>query len=515
MSPQWIGRLLPAFGDTGPFAVLLRFPSQHEIKRPHVGITTLLKCKINLNKSSCLKSHDHIMKTVALTSFLRSVAVLTAAGVLFSAAVAQAQPAINNVYPNGAYLLQPSSTLSFSASSPAGVTNVSVQLTLTNMSTLQSYVRTLTSANGLTITGPATSRTVSASLITNAFYRAEIQVTDATNGTASQTVTFDTIDGYVFEAEDYDYTANGTTGHFFDNPQTNAYATLGATAGIDCWNASSGGSTSYRPNPNPQTSGGPGGLATEGTGDKSRLAYVGTGKTDYDVGWTSGGHFGNYTRHYPAGTYNMYMRASQPNVALQSDAASVTVGAGSASFAGSGPFQFSIPNTGGWQNFTFVPLMDASLGAPAQIVFDGTASTLTVTVDGGNLNENFFVLIPAETIPVSSAAFPSAYPDGTALYQDTNTFTFETTSPDPISPSDMTAIVTATNLWGQGSVTTLTVNHGLAVTDNSGGAKTSWLGSFPLASNTIYSIYLQVFDQNGIPATTTVRFDTIDPDSYT
>jgi hypothetical protein len=76
------------------------------------------------------------MKTFTPTLFLRSVAVLTAAGALLSAAVAQAQPAINNVYPNGTYLLQPSSTLSFTASSPAGVTNVSVQLTLTNMSTL-------------------------------------------------------------------------------------------------------------------------------------------------------------------------------------------------------------------------------------------------------------------------------------------------------------------------------------------------------------------------------------------
>ena len=453
------------------------------------------------------------MKRLTLTSFRRSVSALAG---LALAAVAHAQPAINNVYPNGTHLLQPSSTLSFTASSAAGVTNVSVQLTLTNMSTLQSYVRTLSSAYGLTISGPATSQTVSAPLITNALYSAVIQVTDASNGTASQTVMFDTISGYVFEAEDYDYTANGTTGLFFDNPQTNAYANLGATAGIDCWNASSGGSSSYRPNPNPQTSGGPGGLATEATGDTSRLAYAGTGKTDYDVGWTAGGHFGNYTRHYPAGTYNIYMRASQPNVALQSDAASVTVAAGSASFSSFGPYQFSIPNTGGWQNFTYVPLIDASLAAPAQIVFDGTASTLTVTIDGGNCNENFFVLIPAETtIPVSSVGFPWSYPDGTALYQDTNTFTFEATSPDPISPGDMTVIVTGTNLWGQGSVTTLTVNHGLTVTDNSGGAKTDWLVNFPLVTNTIYSVYLQVFDQTGIPATTTVRFDTINPNSYT
>lgn len=439
-----------------------------------------------------------------------------AAAALVLGASAMAQPAISNLYPDGKYLLEPAPALTFTASSSAGITNVSVQLTLTNASTRLSYVRNLTSAYGLTISGPATAESVSAPLVTNALYSAVIQVTDANNETASQTVVFDTLSGYVFEAEDYDYTANGQAGLFFDNPQTNAYANLGATAGVDCWNASSGGSASYRPNPNPQTSGDAGGLATETTGDTKRIPFDGTGKTDYDVGWTAGGHFGNYTRHYPAGTYNLYLRASQPNVTLQSDAASVTVTKGTASMTGTGPYQFSIPNTGGWQNFTYVPLIDSSSGSPAQITFDGTASTLTVTVDGGNLNENFFVLIPAETsIPVSSVTFPTTYPDGTALYQATNTFAFEAISPDVISPGDISVIVTATNLWQQGSVTTLTVNNGLTLTDNSGGAQNYWLSTFPLSSNRIYSVYIQVFDKAGIPASTTIKFDTIDPQSYT
>jgi hypothetical protein len=53
------------------------------------------------------------MKRLTLTSFRRSVSALAG---LALAAVAHAQPAINNVYPNGTYLLQPSSTLSFTAS---------------------------------------------------------------------------------------------------------------------------------------------------------------------------------------------------------------------------------------------------------------------------------------------------------------------------------------------------------------------------------------------------------------
>jgi len=38
------------------------------------------------------------------------------------------------------------------------------------------------------------------------------------------------------------------------------------------------------------------------------VQYIGSGQSDYDIGFTDGGDFGNYTRHYPAGTYNIYMR---------------------------------------------------------------------------------------------------------------------------------------------------------------------------------------------------------------
>lgn len=44
-------------------------------------------------------------------------------------AVVEAQPVISNVYPNGTNMFQPSSTLNITASSAAGVTNVTVALT--------------------------------------------------------------------------------------------------------------------------------------------------------------------------------------------------------------------------------------------------------------------------------------------------------------------------------------------------------------------------------------------------
>jgi hypothetical protein len=90
------------------------------------------------------------MKTFTPTLFLRSVAVLTAAGALLSAAVAQARSTLSNISPDGSYLFQPSAALSFNANSALGVTNVSVALTGT---TLQgaSRLKTLTAGHGWTV----------------------------------------------------------------------------------------------------------------------------------------------------------------------------------------------------------------------------------------------------------------------------------------------------------------------------------------------------------------------------
>src|SRR6202034_1242374 len=209
------------------------------------------------------------------------IVVLTSVGILFCGPSAQAVPVISNISPNGAVQFQPSAALTFTASSSAGIapSAISVQLTGTSLPG-QTFVTTLTSANGLIVTGTSTSRTVSAPLSSNMVYTAVIQATDANESSASSTVSFDTINpAYTFEAEDYNY----NSGHFIDNPQTNAYAGLNAVDGVDAHN-SGGGTAAYRPNP--------GGLSTESNGDKPRLPYS-PGKTDYDVGYNSGGGWAN------------------------------------------------------------------------------------------------------------------------------------------------------------------------------------------------------------------------------
>lgn len=434
------------------------------------------------------------MKSNNLTSTIRLLALACA---LTTSLVVQAQPTISSVSPDGSRLFQYSPTLSFLASSPAGVTNVSVSLTVKKLDGGTSF-QSLTPANGLSITGPSTGETVTANLKSNRLYSASITIQDANGATANQSVTFDTINpSYTFEVEDWNYTDTNdfTAGHYFDSPQTNRYAGRATTAGQDA-SSSGNGNHDYRPGGDD----GSGGFATEGAGDNpKRAAYIGTGLNDYDVGWTDGGEFANYTRHFPAGTYHVYLRAANPN----------NPGTDNAELSGAMVGKFAIPNTGGWQNYQYVPLIDFLTGNPVEYVSDGSEQTVRLDFIQASCNVNFFLLVPPDTQidPVGDIAFGDMYPNGAFQFQATNTFTFEATSSVDINASGISVQVNATNLFGQGTSQTLTSGSGLTV----GGTPTARTVSFALSSNKIYSVAIQVLDANNNGASSNVVFDTISP----
>ncbi len=425
------------------------------------------------------------------------MAGMAAACLLFCGNTVQAQSSITGVYPNGANMFQPSATLSFTAGSPAGVTNVTVGLTVTSLQTGQSFLKSLTAVNGLIITGPTTGLSVSAVLNSNTLYSAVITVKDATGNTASQTVTFDTISPvYTWEAEDYNYGG----GLFIDNPQTNAYAGLVANSG-DSQN--SNGNADYRPiNP---------GLSTEGNGDQPRIPWIGSGKTDYDVGFTDGGDYGNYTRTFPAGTYNLFARVSGGN-GPQTESGDIVVVSGNVTIGGGGssPYKFGTKGRG-WQTYDFMPVTD-NAGNLIQITFDGNPATLQALQVQGNDNMNFFMLMPLNTnVVASTVTITNVSPDGSALFNPAGTFSFNAYSPaGPVDPNNIMVQVAATNLWGQGSVSSLTASSGLTVT----GPSTNLTVSFPTTTNTIYGVLIQITDVNGTTTATPESFDTIIP-TYT
>lgn len=434
--------------------------------------------------------------------------MLAAAGSLLGGR-ALAQPAIANVFPNGANQLQATNALSFTASSAAGITAVTVQLSGNTLSG-QAVFRSLSLGNGLTTSGSSTSYIVNAPLASNVLYSATISVTDGNSQTASSSVSFDTVAPiYTFEAEDYDYTSNGVSGLYFDNPQIDDYAGLGSVDGADIHNTG-GGNADYRPN-NANVSG-QNGLGNEHTGDKTRASYLAAGKSDYDIGWNNGGNWANYTRHYPAGTFNVYVRAANPN-APSSDSSSLTVAAGTASFSGSGPYQFGVPTTGGWQTYTWVPLIDNSSGKPAQLTCDGSLCTLQVHIDNGNLNANYYMFVPVNTNApvVSDASVSGYYPDGSLQFQSTNEFVFNVDSTLGVTAGNIQVQLVGTNLAGTGTAALLTSSSGLTVS----GPSTNLTVSFALNTNTMYKAAIQVVDANGNPMATNVTFDTVSPAYYT
>lgn len=426
-------------------------------------------------------------------------AAFAAACITMCGDLAQASPVISNIHPDGTYLFQSSGALSFTAASSAAITNISVQLTSTTLPG-QSFLKVLTLTHGLTVTGPSNNEGVSAALTTNMLYTAVIQVTDANGQATSSSVSFDTIvPALTFEAEDYDYTSNGASGLFIDGPQTNAYRHLDATEGVDYSSLNNNHQFAYR-------GGNDNGLNTETVGDTPRAPYVGTTNVDYDVGFNNGGNWANYTRTYPAGVYNIYMRGADGN-GTQADAASLSlVVGGSPSILGT----FSVPAIGGWQKYSWVPLKDSGNNL-VQFTTDGSVQTLRVTTDQGNYNANFYLLVPADTNPPNtSVTITNVYPDGSTMFQLNSNFSFTASASAGIDPSDITVQLAATNLAGVGSITNLTAGNGLTVT----GSSTSWSVSTSLTSNMVYTAFIQVTDGNGGSSSSTTSFDTIIP-AYT
>jgi hypothetical protein len=229
---------------------------------------------------------------------------------------------------------------------------------------------------------------VSCPLAPSVVYTAVLTVKDNNNLGATTTVNFDTMsaDGYTWEVEDYDY----DSGQFFDNPQVNFYLGAAGTDGIDCLDTGNGGSGMYRNNM----------TATEVCGDLVRPQYASPGNLDYDVGYTAANEWLNYTRTFPTGKFNVYLRAARGNAGTATmGLQQVTGGWGTSNQITASLGSFNIPTTGSWQSYGWVALRDGN-GSPVAVTLGGT-NTLRLTEGGGNLN--FLLLAPALVLDATTS----------------------------------------------------------------------------------------------------------------
>jgi hypothetical protein len=284
-------------------------------------------------------------------------------------------PTITQVTPLGWF--QSTNKLQFVASATGGIATSNIVVKLNGVT-----------ASNLGFAGSSTSWNVSCGLAPSTAYTAVITVTGNNGQVATTTVSFDTFspDSYTWEAEDYDYSG----GQFIDNPQVDEYFTLSGTPGIDFYKVDTNGSPAYRADA----------VATETNSDFIRPQYA-SGYYDYDVGYTAAGDWWNYTRTYPAGKYNVYLRAARGTGGTAGmGMREVTGGWGTSGQTTVTLGSFALPATGAWQTYTWVPLLDGS-GNLSVVTMNGSTNTLRLTDGGGNLN--FLLLAPA----VALSAAPS------------------------------------------------------------------------------------------------------------
>jgi hypothetical protein len=393
-------------------------------------------------------------------------------------------PSIANITPNGTSLFNTVNAFTF---------NVSSATTDINPSGIHVTANGLDVSSQLSIGGTARDRNVSLTLKSNQVYSISITVTDVVNFAASATALFDTFQPtyYMVECEDYDF--NG--GQFIDNPvlsstvKEGSYFGQAGVGGIDYLETANGsGDHIYRPSDQMAT--------TYANGDLARDKFVQAQATDpavadFKTGWFDGGEWLNFTRTYPAGKFNVYLRAAGGAGQAKVDLSRVISGQGTTEQATTLLGSFSFLGRG-WSTFDWVPLTDTYGNLVA--VDLGGLGTLRVTTHGG-ADVNFLMLVPAQ---LDRPAISNFYPDGTKLFQPTNQFVFKASSPSTTIPAaNIMLVLNGVNVSSQLTITGTSTSKSAVLNG--------------LTANRAYTAAITVTDANGNVATSTVDFDTFTP----
>jgi hypothetical protein len=227
-----------------------------------------------------------------------------------------------------------------------------------------------------------------------------------------------------------------------------AYAGLGATAGVDYSGYHDGDNPYYR---YPNTLGVPVSVAN----DRDRGA--GEVICDYRLGWIGAGQWYNYTRTFPAGSYNVYAALSNGGTAgtahgEYAQLQQVTAGQGTANQTVQLLGTFDAPSTGGWGNNALVPLKDSN-GNLAVLTLSGQTTLrynlplqttnvvggVTNITPGGNGDWDFMLFTPAVA---SAPQFSGIRVDGsgnvTITWTGGGTLQITTSLTPPVTWTDVT-----------------------------------------------------------------------------
>jgi len=228
---------------------------------------------------------------------------------------------------------------------------------------------------------------------------------------------------FVIEAEDFNTGGGQTIAVASTMPYTgNAYSNLAAIVGIDYNRNNQGDSPLYR-------IGEANNVPMDATGDVDRGGWDMT--VNYKIGWAGNGHWYDYTRTFPAGSYNVYAALSHGDPAasgvIGGSLQLVTAGQTTTNQTLTQLGTFSGPRTGGWGSNRLLPLMDA--GSVASIPLSGE-QTIRFTLSDGDYD--FLAFVPGSA--AGPRFSPVALSGGSFTLQWTGTGTLQET--DSLSPAN-------------------------------------------------------------------------------
>jgi hypothetical protein len=275
---------------------------------------------------------------------------------------------------------------------------------------IQTLVNGLDVTSGATITGNNTNWSVSLPCPQNQIVTLLINVRDANGLSNSVSESFDTFsqNNFMIEAVDFDF--NG--GQFIDNPvptgntsgdeATNSYFdgginfTNAAVPNIDydnTYDGEGGNQGTYRSldtgvacQPSP-------GDFVRSIFTNSEASLSGGVALDHNLGYVNAGQWENYTRTFPANSYNIWARAGSGGGAYANEQlALVTSGQGTTNQTTQPLGTFASTTTSTWNNYYWNPVRDTN-GNIATVSLGGV-QTIRFT-RGGNLNVHFFMFVPS------------------------------------------------------------------------------------------------------------------------
>jgi hypothetical protein len=423
------------------------------------------------------------------------------------------RPSLSSVNPNLVTLCTNAFLTCVATSSITTVSSVQVTAVTTTLagSVTNTTIYTNNVSAGLTVTGLGTSvADISLALTPNTIYQSvAVAITDADGlSVNSAPVNFDTLSpNLVIEASDF----NCSGGSFIDTPSNGGFALYQGRVGItnvDEYKAYRTNTQSYyRPldatiiqaaNP----------AAPSGTEQKFVTAAANGDNTDVEVAiaYDTAGDWQNYTRTVASsgesiqpGIYNVFCYLATSGSGNQVGFYQVTNGTPNTtnqltSFIGN--FGGSSFSDNSYNNFVYAPLVD-SFGNRIELALTnlGAQTFRAQIAPGVTPNVGFYMFVPY--VPELNPIFLNISPTN-GVFEPTDSFAFTVGQANgaAISTDDIGVTING-----------FPITSGLAFTPLAGGG---WNVNYPILSNNVYSIVINVTNQNGYTATYSESFNTFD-----